>query len=218
MKSRLLKPNMPALLMIAAIISLCLNTAVYAQWGSLGDDRMSSGGTGEQKGGNSQKLDPYTQEQNDIPIHQAPTVYTPSAAGIPNSSFMPYVSSGVPNGGFASYAPLAPVPAGVQVNANGLPPTTLDSFVKTSGGNTYIYGDEGTGLFGPPPINGLTEANAINAGIVGINNKGLTTDHGSYMPDASGVGWSMSGARDPHAKAKKELARHEAEIEEEDEK
>ncbi len=200
MKSQLPKFNMPTLIVISATISLALSTAAYAQWGSLGNDAMSSGGAGNQSGGNSQKSSPYAESSAIMPNQIPPTPYAPSAPGIPNSSFMPYVSPTVPNGGFASYAPLAPVPKGIKVNAQGLPPTTLDSFVAESGFDGSIYGDEGIGLFGPPPANGLSEANAINAGIRNANNRGLTTGHGSYMPDASGVGWSMSGSHERRAR------------------
>ncbi len=84
---------------------------------------------------------------------------------------------------------------------NGLPPTTLDSFVRNAGGAaSHIYGDEGTNSW--PPMNGFSEADSINAGIVGINNKSLTTGHGSKMPAPSqvninspGIMMTKSGAR-----------------------
>jgi len=80
-----------------------------------------------------------------------------------------------------------------------LPPTNLDSFVAQSGYNENIYGDESTGL---PPLFGFTQASRINTGILGVNNAGLTTGHGSYMPDAWGADeflappgeWSQSGS------------------------
>lgn len=73
---------------------------------------------------------------------------------------------------------------------NGLPPTTLDSFVRNAGGHAEaIYGDEGTNSW--PPLNGLSRANTINAGIVGLRSKTLTTGHkGEMLPDASGLGSS----------------------------
>jgi hypothetical protein len=77
---------------------------------------------------------------------------------------------------------------------NGLPPTRLDSFVRNAGGQAeHIYGDEGF-IFWPPEY-GFGRENTINAGIVGENNKTLTTGHGSKLPTASGNGLSRSGAR-----------------------
>ncbi len=70
--------------------------------------------------------------------------------------------------------------------ANGLPPCNLDSFVYQAGGQAeYIYGDEGVGT--KPPISSFTTASRINSGIQGYNDAGLTTGHGSYMPDAWGA-------------------------------
>lgn len=77
------------------------------------------------------------------------------------------VTSGSLNPGFAQgqsyapplpmYAPSIPVPSmgnessfpgAVNPSLNGLPPTTLDSFVYNAGANAFnIYGDEGTGIF-----------------------------------------------------------------------
>jgi hypothetical protein len=79
-----------------------------------------------------------------------------------------------------------------------LPPTNLDSFVYQSGYSDAIYGDESTGL---PPYYGFTADHRINAGITGQNAAGLTTGHGSFMPDAWGADeflygggeWAMSG-------------------------
>lgn len=83
---------------------------------------------------------------------------------------------------------------------NGLPPTRLDSFVREAKGNAdAIYGDEGS--CGLPPFFGFEKWNRINAGIVDDRDRGLTTGHGSYLPDASGndeflgAEWSQSGAR-----------------------
>jgi hypothetical protein len=61
-----------------------------------------------------------------------------------------------------------------------------------------IYGDEGVSL---PPLFGFTQASRINAGITGQNDAGLTTGHGSYMPDGVGADeflappgeWNLSG-------------------------
>lgn len=84
-----------------------------------------------------------------------------------------------------------------------LPPTHLDSFVHhalLTGHAEHIYGDEGT--VGPPPYHGFTVIHRINIGISGERDEGLTTGHGSYMPDAWGSdeflrppgAWSQSGA------------------------
>lgn len=82
-----------------------------------------------------------------------------------------------------------------------LPPTNVDGFIKSAGGAAdQIYGDEGE--IGLPPIDSFTKANRINRGIAGINDAGLTTGHGSLMPDAWGADefiaapgeWSLAGA------------------------
>jgi hypothetical protein len=84
---------------------------------------------------------------------------------------------------------------------NNLPPTRLDSFVRSAGGNAEaIYGDEGTYYI--PPYKGFSYEHRINAGIVGQSDAGLTTGHGSYLPSATGADeflappgeWSQSGA------------------------
>lgn len=75
---------------------------------------------------------------------------------------------------------LAPVFGGY----NGLPPTSLDSFVKEAGGLAFqIYGDEGTS--GPPPISGFNRVNRIDSGIQ-ADSAGLTTGHESVLPSAWG--------------------------------
>lgn len=82
---------------------------------------------------------------------------------------------------------------------NGLPVTSLDSFVLNAGGHAeHIYGDEGAD--GIPPYFEFTKAHRINIGITGQRDQGITTGHGSYMPDAwggdefvDGPEWSMSG-------------------------
>jgi hypothetical protein len=90
-----------------------------------------------------------------------------------------------------------------EIKAWSLPPTHLDSFVYhalISGHAEHIYGDEGT--FGPPPQQGFNIKHRINIGIVGERDEGLTTGHGSYLPDAWGSdeflrspgAWSQSGA------------------------
>jgi len=84
---------------------------------------------------------------------------------------------------------------------NGLPPCTTDSFVHEAAGEAeHIYGDEGT--TGLPPYMGFSTVHRINNGIFNIRDKGLTTGHGSYLPDAWGADefiappgeWSLSGA------------------------
>jgi hypothetical protein len=93
------------------------------------------------------------------------------------------------------------------LNARGLPPTNLDSFVHQAGGRAEeIYGDEGVN--GLPPIDGFEFHNRIDFGIVdGVDefgrpnnrNAGLTTGHGSIMPSAwgwagrGGNEWALSG-------------------------
>jgi hypothetical protein len=76
--------------------------------------------------------------------------------------------------------------AGIYGNFNGLPPTRLDSFVKSAGGLAeQIYGDEG--INGPPKINGFNEQNRIEYGITNSeNNENLTTGHTSLLPSAWG--------------------------------
>jgi len=63
-----------------------------------------------------------------------------------------------------------------------LPPTRLDSFVKSAGGSAdLIYGDEGTTDI--PPFFVFDESHRIERG---IHSSGLTTDHKSGLPDAWG--------------------------------
>lgn len=83
---------------------------------------------------------------------------------------------------------------------NGLPPTTLDSFVYEAGEHKeHIYGDEGTTSI--PPYMGFSKPHRINTGIMDQRDQGLTTGHGSLMPDAwgrdefLGQEWTQSGAR-----------------------
>jgi len=84
---------------------------------------------------------------------------------------------------------------------NGLPPCTTDSFVHEAAGEAeHIYGDEGTTDI--PPYMGFSTVHRINNGIFNIRDRGLTTGHGSYLPDAWGADefiappgeWSMAGA------------------------
>ncbi|CAN5142502.1 hypothetical protein BH10CYA1_BH10CYA1_38000 [soil metagenome] len=85
---------------------------------------------------------------------------------------------------------------------NGLPATCMDSFVANAvkaGRGDEIYGDEGIGASPPPFYEGFTANHRINAGIVGQQDAGLTTGHGSYLPDAwgrdeyLGQEWSQGG-------------------------
>src|SRR6185437_10310192 len=77
------------------------------------------------------------------------------------------------------------VSAPVLAQSASLPKTTLDSFVKQAGGHAYhIYGDEG--LDGPPPYLNFDKVHRINTGITDDRDKGITTAHGSLLPDAWG--------------------------------
>ena len=89
------------------------------------------------------------------------------------------------------------LPAFSQQN---LPPVNLDSFIKEAGIHADdIYGDEGK--IDLPPFAGYTKAHRINAGIMDLRDAGLTTGHGSWMPDASGADefigneWGQAGYR-----------------------
>lgn len=84
---------------------------------------------------------------------------------------------------------------------NNLPPVRLDSFVLEAKGHAeHIYGDEGAD--GLPPYFGFSHPHRINTGINDDRDAGLTTGHGSYMPEAWGADefiappgeWSGSGA------------------------
>lgn len=67
----------------------------------------------------------------------------------------------------------------------GLPPTSLDSFVTNAGGQAeLIYGDEGVDSI--PPYFEFDQSHRIIRGINGIDFQGLTTDHGSMLPNAWG--------------------------------
>lgn len=85
------------------------------------------------------------------------------------------------------------------VGRGGLPPTRMDSFVFNAGGRAnQIYGDEGADSL--PPYEEFTREHRINEGIVADRDVGLTTGHGSYLPDAwgndefLGAEWSQSGS------------------------
>ena len=84
---------------------------------------------------------------------------------------------------------------------NGLPPTTMDSFVYNAGGLAEsIYGDEGTTDI--PPYFGFDPSHRINLGIASSpSGPGLTTGHGSSLPSAWGGDefdmsepWSQAGS------------------------
>lgn len=86
-----------------------------------------------------------------------------------------------------------------SASGRNLPTTTLDSFVRESGYDENIYGDEGTD--GLPPLDSFLPQNRIDFGIVGTRRAGLTTGHGSIMPAAwggdefcQGTEWVPSGA------------------------
>lgn len=64
---------------------------------------------------------------------------------------------------------------------NNLPPTRFDSFVRNAGAHAeHIYGDENN------VYQCFSEAHRINTGISGDRDAGLTTGHGSILPDAWG--------------------------------
>lgn len=98
-----------------------------------------------------------------------------------------------------SLANVFALPASAQ---RQLPPVRLDSFVREAGAQAeLIYGDEGTTSI--PPIDNFKKENRIDAGIHGVSDLGLTTGHGSVMPDAWGADefisppgeWTQSGAK-----------------------
>lgn len=75
-------------------------------------------------------------------------------------------------------------PGASQASAS-LPPTRLDSFVLESKGHAdAIYGNEGQD--GPPPYLNFDKTHRINTGITDDRDKGITTNHGSLLPDAWG--------------------------------
>lgn len=83
---------------------------------------------------------------------------------------------------------------------NGLPQTSLDSFVTEAGEHKeHIYGDEG--VYGPPPYLSFSKVHRINTGIMDQRDAGLTTGHGWYAPDSWGKDeflgqeWTLAGAR-----------------------
>ncbi len=97
---------------------------------------------------------------------------------------VPSVGNAVANTANALGSLLLSQSSGVGAMRNGLPATNMDSFVYQSGLSESIYGDEGVN--GPPPFSGFQPENRINAGIFGQRDQGLTTGHGSLLPDAWG--------------------------------
>lgn len=72
------------------------------------------------------------------------------------------------------------------VGRNNLPSTHLDSFVLNAGGYAdQIYGGDCADC-SPPAFKNFTQNHRINAGIRGERSQGLTTGHGSYLPNAWG--------------------------------
>lgn len=97
----------------------------------------------------------------------------------------------LPMAGFGNTAP--------AIGGRALPSTRMDSFILNAGGRAeQIYGDEGA--LELPPYEEFTKEHRINEGIVGQRDAGLTTNHGSFLPDAwgndefLGAEWSQSGA------------------------
>lgn len=81
---------------------------------------------------------------------------------------------------------------------NGLPPTLTDSFVYEAGAHReHIFGDEG--VYDIPPYEEFTKVHRLNIGINGSRNVGLTTNHGSYMPDAWGGDEWVDGPEFSHS-------------------
>ncbi|HEY9775871.1 MAG TPA: hypothetical protein V6C81_19065 [Planktothrix sp.] len=84
------------------------------------------------------------------------------------------------------------------VTRNGLPETTMDSFVYEAGGDAdLIYGDEGTDDI--PPYFEFDKSHRIERGITGLREQALTTGHSEFLPDAwggdewTGNEWDTSG-------------------------
>lgn len=107
----------------------------------------------------------------------------------PNAPFLYGANSGdfSFNSGAATGAPIPGTfraPGNLALKSQGLkdlPPTRLDSFVRNSGYNDRIYGDEGTE--GPPPYFGFDSGSRIERGIF---SGGLSTGHRSDAPSAWG--------------------------------
>jgi hypothetical protein len=191
------------------LVAIAIPSAQAQNWdmsgAALNSEAMRSGGQGNvgtiENPGNT-NLQPYIESQN----RNLQPLYTPSYGSFPNTSFVPNGSAADgrnylpalladPQKFQTSYGRLAPIPRRIPISkSTGLPPTTLDSFVRNAGGRAeLIYGDEGTNSW--PPQSGFGPAHTIDAGIVGLNNRGLTTGHGSKLPTASGNGQRKSGPR-----------------------
>ncbi len=186
-----------------------LSVPARAQW-DLGNssavDSINSGGTGDL--GSTSGLGSPHSSNGGLSINQA--YNTGSNAMMPNQTPTQYDQRGgqqnvwVQNQNWAAQAvgqQLMPastrrlslmqygaLPGGLRGVVNGLPPTSLDSFVRNAGGHAEaIYGDEGTDSW--PRLSGFGRGNTINAGIVGQRSKTLTTGHsGEKLPTASGNG------------------------------
>ncbi len=91
------------------------------------------------------------------------------------------------------------IPPTAPVVRNSLPPCMTDSFVHESGANAeLIYGDESHRS--APPFMEFTQDHRIESGIHDIRDAGLTTGHGSLLPNAWGDDefisageWSQAG-------------------------
>lgn len=117
---------------------------------------------------------------------------TTQGVGAPNGPNIRYgtTSAGAGPGGSSGAASSAPF-AGTytapgnfalkQMGRNTLPPTRLESFVRNSGYNDAIYGDEGED--GLPPYFGFDGGHTIESG---MNAPELTTGHKSDAPSAWG--------------------------------
>ncbi len=188
---------------IFSLVIFCTMTAVItpvsAQW-DLGNnsavDSINSGGTGTlgvsgalgSPNSNNAGLSinqTYNAGSNAMRPNQAPTQYN-QYGQVQNSAYgqAPQVLS-VPSTRGLSYMQNGALPAGLKGTFNGLPPTSLDSFVKNAGGHAEsIYGDEGTNSY--PRLDNFSP---INAGITGQRAKTLRTGHGGdRLPTASGDG------------------------------
>src|SRR5262249_8079754 len=86
-------------------------------------------------------------------------------------------------GALSSLLLTAPTSTGAM--RNGLPATTQDSFVYQAAGQAeLIYGDEGVADI--PPYFEFTKDHRINSAIFRQTDMGLTTGHGSLLPDGWG--------------------------------
>jgi hypothetical protein len=133
------------------------------------------------------------------PIQGAPqTVAAPLPTGYDPSSFIPFQTSEQSSTVQTAGGPITvdatvingpgyvnpTAPPGQSV-VNGLPQTSLDSFVYEAGGMAeLIYGDEGVDTI--PPYFEFDQTHRINVGITGARAQGLTTGHSSMLPNAWG--------------------------------